>query len=47
MCRQIRVWGRKVQAKYEGMLASNNLYGFSKLYTKTMEKLKEHEQEAS
>ena len=43
MLETIRMLGRKIQAKYENIISSQNLFGFSNAYSKAMEEIKEHD----
>ena len=40
---KLRELGRKVQVKYENVISKRGLYGFTDLYAKTMQAVKERE----
>ena len=44
MFKKIRLLGRKLQAKYENIISSQSLFGFSDAYSKAMDDIKKREQ---
>lgn len=41
---KLRVLGRKVQVRYEGVISKRGLYGFSDLYMQAMNRIKKHKE---